>query len=75
MNAERRKQLRAWYTDPVRKLPRKVVRDVIDLLDALEYGHCYGDSCAREQLELGPLDVDKALRQLAANSEVTRKRR
>lgn len=26
-------QIRQWYADPVRKLPRKVVRDVAALLD------------------------------------------
>ena len=33
---EGRQQLRAWYSDPIRKLPRKVVADVTALLDALE---------------------------------------
>lgn len=32
----RRTQMRAWYSDPVRNLPRKVVTDVLWLLDAID---------------------------------------
>lgn len=32
----RRAQLRAWYSDPARNLPRKVVADVLWLLDEMK---------------------------------------